>query len=230
MAKKLVVVATLVFGSLLLSSSAWGDSVPISNASFETVGAPLSYACGTGCAFNAGPIPGWNVTSGGSWEPGSYFSSIPDGNLVAYTNGGTISQTLTGQSVLANSTYTLDVFVGDRTDQQNGAYTLSLDTLLNGVLTTLCTTSGNALNITPGTFQLESCTYESGTNIPAGTLEIVLSSGGQQLDVDDVSLTAVDPPPTSAPEPSSILLLAAGLLVVFGALNRTKTRGFRFVA
>jgi hypothetical protein len=132
--------------------------------------------------------------------------------------------------VLANTTYTLDVFVGDRTDKQNGAYTLSLDTLLNGVLTTLCSTSGNALNITPGTFQLESCTYESGTNIPAGTLEIVLSTGGQQLDVDDVSLTAVDPPPTNAPEPSSILLLAVGLLVVFAALNRAKTRGFRFVA
>ena len=68
----------------------------------------------------------------GSFQPGSYFSSIPDGNIVAYTKtGGFISQTLTENSVLADSLLTLTVFVGNRTDTVNGTYTLSLDTILN---------------------------------------------------------------------------------------------------
>jgi len=41
---------------------------------------------------------------------------LPDGSILAYTNGGSLSQTLTGISLLANSTYTLSVDVGRRFD------------------------------------------------------------------------------------------------------------------
>src|SRR5215471_8697464 len=143
-----------MIGLCLLGGTAYADNIAVNNASFEATN-PLNIGCGTGCAYNYGPIPGWS-TSGpsGSFQPGSFFSSVPDGNIVAFSNTGSISQTLAA-SVLANTVYTLTVFVGDRTDHLNGLYTLSLDTILNGVLTTLCSVSDNAANIPAGSFQSE---------------------------------------------------------------------------
>jgi len=89
---------------------------------------------------------------------------------------------------------------------------LSLDTILAGVTTTLCTFSGNASSIAHGTFQLEGCTYSSGgSGFPSGDLflKFTATSGGQ-LDVDNVSLTVQSP--TGVPEPSTVLMLSIGML------------------
>src|ERR1700756_4819342 len=83
----------LLFLSILVlvcfTSPAFANSIPIVNASFETTN-PLGTPCGTGCAFNVGPIPGWTITGGiaGSWQPSSaYFSApVPDGSIVAFSN------------------------------------------------------------------------------------------------------------------------------------------------
>lgn len=210
----------------ILSGTAWADNIPVANPSFETLGAPLSYSCGTGCTYNYGPIPGWSTIKGaGSFQPGSLFSAIPDGSLVGFANAtNSISQTLTGNSVLANSTYTMSVYVGDRSDGLNGNYTLSLDTILVGVTTTLCSVTGNSSSITPGTFQLEGCSYTSGSSVPAGNLYLLFTANTGQLDVDNVSLTA------SVPEPSSVLLLGFGMLFLVATLFMHRKKELQLTA
>ena len=205
MKSRLLVCCVLVGCLSLLGSVAWADGIPVQNASFETTNA-LTSTCGTGCAFNWGPIPGWTMTgSGGSFQPNStYFNlPLPNGNVVAFSSGGTISQDL-GVSLLPETTYTLSVFVGERLDQLNTNYSIAL---MAGS-TTLCTFSGSNASITPGTFADETCTYQSGATVPTGDLSIVLRSAGVQSDFDNVSVNANVP----VPEPSSMGLLAVGLL------------------
>ncbi len=231
MLKKLALGITFVLCMTILSSTVWADNIPIANSSFELTGAPLSYACGTGCAYNYGPIPGWTTIQGaGSWQPGSYFSAIPDGSLVGFANAtNSLAQTLTGTSVLANSIYTLNVYVGNRTDNLNGIYTLSLDTILGGVTSTLCTTTGNASRIASGTFQLEGCTYTSSSTVPAGALYLLFTANTGQLDVDNVSLT-LQSATTSVPEPSSVLLLSVGMLFLLSTFVVCRKKELRLTA
>jgi hypothetical protein len=209
---------------LLFSGVSLADSIAIQNSSFE-ISNPLTEPCGAGCAYNYGQIPDWTVTGGqsGSAMLGNYFSSpLPDGDIVAFSNGGTISQTLTGTSLLANSTYVLSVFVGDRPDNMVTDYSLSLyagSTLLG----TFADSNGA---ITPGTFEQEFLTYTTGSSVAAGDLTIELTSVGAQSDFDDVQLTvnraensvgdlAVDTP-VAAPEPSTLLMLGSGIFGLMG--------------
>jgi hypothetical protein len=232
MSKKLALASMLVISLTILSGTVWADNIPIVNPSFESIAGPLGYGCGTGCAYNYGPlpgIPGWTSSDGGSWLPGSYFSSIPDGSLVAFTNAtGSLTQTLTGTSVLSNSLYNFSIYVGSRTDGKSGIYNISLDTILGGTTTTLCNISGNAANIALGTFQLETCSYLSGSNVPSGNLFLQLTAVTGQLDVDDVSLTVQ--PASSVPEPSSVLLLGVGMLFLAGTFMVRKSKEVRLAA
>jgi len=216
MSKKIALASILVICMTILSGTVWADNIPIVNPSFETTAGPLNSTCGPGCAYNYGPvpgIPGWSSPAGGSWQPGSYFNSIPDGSLIGFANAqSSLTQTLTGNSVLANSLYTFSVYVGERTDALYGNYTLSLDTILGGITTTLCSVSVNGSSITRGTFQLETCSYLSGSSVPGGDLFLQLSAVSGQLDVDNVSLTVL--PASSVPEPSSVLMLGVGMLLL----------------
>lgn len=225
MLKKLALASAFVLGMTILSGTAWADNIPIVNPSFETNPGTLTPNCSLGgptCAYNSGPIFGWSTASGGVWLPGTYFNSVPDGSLIGYTNAPSpLSQTL-GNSVLANSVYTLSVFVGDRTDGGSGNYTLSLDTILGGVTTTLCSFTGNASSIGSGMFHVEGCNYVSLSSVPSGVLYLQFSANTGQLDVDNVSLTVQSA--TSVPEPSSILLLGIGMLFVFFTLMVRKKR------
>jgi hypothetical protein len=208
-------VATAV--AVLAVSPLYADTaITIQNASFETYN-PLTSSCGTGCAFNSGPIPGWTGT-GGSWEPNStYFSAPPpDGNIVAYTNGGTISQDL-GTTLLSNSIYTLSVFVGNRLDGDSGVYSIAIyagGTLLDSL-------SGSGSSIPAGTFADEIFAFSTGSTVTPGDLSIILSNpSGGQADFDNVSLTVA--PSTAVPEPTPLVLLVAGVAFVglFSLLRR----------
>ena len=208
-----VATAVAVFGV----SPLYADTpISIQNASFETYN-PLTSACGTGCAFNHGPIPGWTGT-GGSWEPNStYFNTPPpDGSIVAYTSGGTISQDL-GVTLLSNSIYTLSVFVGNRLDGDSGIYSIAIDaggTMLDSL-------SGNSHSILAGTFADEILIFSTGSTVTPGDLSIVLSNpSGGQADFDDVTLTVA--PNAAVPEPTSLVLLlfGAAILGLFSLLRR----------
>jgi hypothetical protein len=195
--------------------AAWADGVTVLNASFETPYA-LNISCGLGCAYNGGSIPDWTITgTGGSFQPNSTYLNLPlpNGSIVAYSNGGTISQIL-GVTVQPDSTYTLSVYVGDRLDDEVATYSIALD---DGS-TTLCSTP-TASNgaIKPGTFADVTLTCSTGATVAPGDLEIILTSGGTQIDFDNVALSV------QTPEPASCLLLCIGLgsMIVFFRSRRT---------
>ena len=211
----------VLIGLALLGSPVRADSIAVTNGTFSqvnsTVGLPDS--CGTGCSYNEATIPGWTSNPGfvtGSFEPNaSYFSSVPapDDGIIAYTNGGTLSQELV--PLAPDTTYTLSVDVGDRLDGTSGDYTISL---VDGS-TVLCSYSGDSDTIAPGTFADETCSFSTGATVPSGDLTILLSGDGDaatQADFADVTVVT--------PEPTSLALLASGLfsLVLFGGLYRRK--------
>jgi hypothetical protein len=191
----------------------WADSIPIVNPSFEMIDPahPLVYTC-PNCGFwNYGPIPGWTINgAAGAWQPSSaYFTSpVPDGSTVAWSDGGTISQTLSA-SLVPNMTYTLSVDVGHRLDGFGANYTIALyagSMLLSSI-------TGSNTTITMGTFQDQSFSYFSGGAPLSGPLSIALISSGKQTDFDNVRLTAT-------PEPGSLALLATGLGLMILVLRR----------
>jgi len=204
-----------VFVLASVAARAWADVVPVNNASFETIDPlnPLNQPCGTGCAFNVS-IPSWMVSgSGGQFQPGSLFftSPVPDGSIVAYSNGASISQTL-NTSLTADTTYTLSADIGRRTDAAGNDYTIAL--YADGTLLKSLTASTNTIK--PGTFLEQSLTYTSGAMPPAGKLEIVLSTvGPRQVDYDNVQLDA-----STVPEPATLSLLAAGCGLTLFVLRR----------
>ena len=207
------VLYTLALGLFLSNGVAWGDSVPVQNASFEdTSTSPLTFPCAgpETCLYNAGPIPGWVFTGAtGLFEPSSaYFNlPLPDGNILAYTNAGSISQTLTGIPLLPNSIYTLSVDVGRRKDvgPLDASYSISLD----AGSSFSCTTGGPIGNAGSGAFFDQILTCTTGATVPSDFLEIVLTGSGRQVDFDNVQLNVV-----SAPEPSALVLMLTGLGVV----------------
>jgi hypothetical protein len=218
------VVLTLL--AVLFGGVAMADNIAIQNSSFETTN-PLDNPCGTGCAYSIGAIPDWTVSgaqTGTVTFNSTYYSTpAPDGTVVAYTNGGTISQTLTGISLLPNSIYTLSVFVGDRLDNLVTDYSFSLSAG-GTVLNTFSASNGD---ITPGTYQQEFLTYTTGAVPTPGDLGISLSSVTGQADFDNVQLTVFpaeqgynDDPPVSTPEPASFLMLGLGLLGIAGVAIR----------
>jgi hypothetical protein len=200
------------------TTPAFADTIPVTNASFETISSsnPLVYTSPGIGTWNIGPIPGWTSTGvAGSWQPGSGALNlpVPDGNIVAYSNGGTISQML-GASLVDYTTYILSVDIGHRLDGVNGYptdYTIALfagNMLLNSV-------SGSSSPIPLGTFATQSLSYTAGTTSPSGNLAIVLTSTGIQSQFDNVQLSA-----TPVPEPGSLALLATGLGLAFFIFRR----------
>jgi hypothetical protein len=193
----------------LLTTGAWGDAIPIQNASFEATN-PLLASCTGACAYNFGPIPGWSITGAtGSFAPSStYFSlPLPDGSIVAYTNGGSISQTLTGISLLPNSIYTLSVDIGRRFDVFAAGYSLSLTDGSN----VFCTSGDSNASVPAGTFVDVTLTCATGSSAPAGFLGIDLTGAGRQIDFDNVQLSVVSA--VSTPEPGALALTFVGLVM-----------------
>jgi hypothetical protein len=203
----ILVLCALMLCLFFCNPVAWADSVPVQNPSFEITG-PLTTTCiGPGtCLYNAGPIPGWTISGAlaGSFEPSSYYFNLPlpNGSILAFTNGGSISQTLFGISLQPDSTYTLSVDVGHRLDGDIANYSISLD----AGSSVLCTTSGSNGSAAPGTFIDAILTCTTGASVPSGFLGIVLAGSGVQIDFDNVQLNVV---PT--PEPSASVLMLTGL-------------------
>ena len=91
--------------------SAMGQAIPVDDPGFEETAL-------TACSFTGafGPSSAWRVPagSGGAWRPGNCWDmQPPEGLQVAYSNGGTVVQTLATPAI-AGATYTLRVMMGNR--------------------------------------------------------------------------------------------------------------------
>jgi hypothetical protein len=228
MGMKIFYITVLLICFALVGSSAWADSVTVNNgtfADFNTLN--LTAGCDSGCAYNAGPIPGWTIDgNGGSWQPGPtgpgtpYFSQpVPDGSIVAFING-TLSQDL-GVTLTPDTFYTLTVDVGDRLDGFQGGWSIALED--GGA--PMCTNSGATASVAPGTFAAETCSFETGATVPSGDLFIVLGGTGAGDNATFADVTV------NTPEPASVALLGIGLFLValVGVFYKRKL-GFRGVA
>jgi hypothetical protein len=137
-----------------------------------------------------GPIPGWtNSGNSGQWQPGNNplsFNYIPDGSTVAYSNdpGGTITQTV--GTVAPNTTYTLRVDLGLKSDGYDSLGTVAL---------LIGSTPVYAIGVapTPGNWSTFTATYTSTAADIGQTLTIQLIATGNQSDFDNVRLTASIP-------------------------------------
>jgi len=167
-----------------------------------------------------GNLNGWTVT--GNMTTFGYIggASPTAGNSMLLANtSGTVSQALTGQSVQADTLYTLAVDLMSRTDSLPAdGYLIEL---YAGV--TLLSSDNNSINYVgwPGTYQYRTSlvTYARGTtNLPTGDLTIKITgtgTGGQEW-FDNVRLWS-----TPIPEPGTVALLGMGGL---GVLLRRRRR------
>lgn len=219
--------STRVFGIFILSAigiapAAFAGIVPITNASFEDP--PIA----AGAIVNGAPTA-WTVDSpaSGYWNPATgpndgsnYFSSVPDGNQIAfagYDESADINQVLT-TTLAADTTYTLTYFVGARYDMPFSEYTVSLEDS-NVVLA-----SDSGASPAAGAFVQRTIVYTSGAS-SGGLLDIdIYATGadalgdGAQADFDLFSLTSAGA--SGTPEPASLILFGAALIAIGGSRYR----------
>ena len=207
--KKIVAVAMAATLSLLALQELGATPITIDNSSFEdTGGVVLSDG---GFTTDGSGLPGWTIGpltgSVGLFKPaGIFFSSIPDGEHVAYSHGPDISQLLSA-TLTANTRYTLTVGVGDANNTPFGGYNIRL---LAGGLT--LAEDSNSLLPPNGEFLTSTVVFDALPGDPriGQSLEIVLDSFSLETSFDLVTLDA------SAingvvPEPTTLLLLGLGL-------------------
>jgi hypothetical protein len=198
--------------TLAFASTAFATSIFVNNSSFETLpvgGLPIAgYAGGV---YSIAPIPGWvNGGTSGQFQPGTvpnaYYNTLDLGPTEAYTNGGTISQTV-GATVQVGVVYTLLVDLGARLDE---GFASVADLLING---NRYVATGTPLL---GGFATFTATY-TGLVADAGdsiTIELSDPTGTGQGNFDNVRLSNNL---SSVPEPATWFTCLAGLAI--GALR-----------
>ncbi|MFM7909208.1 MAG: PEP-CTERM exosortase interaction domain protein, partial [Microcystis sp.] len=192
---------------LTVANNSFENPVITAPSGFTTVSSGTSnnwtFTGGSNQGF-ANPTIGQNA--GNSWYgPSPSPGIIPDGNQIAWSNGGTISQKLSA-TLQTNTIYTLTAYVGNRLGLNFPGYNIQLyagDDLL---------ASNNGVTPADGTFAPVTVSYTSGISVtPGQALEIRLTSLSgviAQTNFDNITLDAA-----SIPEPSAILgLLGFGLL------------------
>jgi hypothetical protein len=156
------------------------------------------------------PTKSENLTNNGLYYD---LQPVPDGDQVAYSNGGIIAQQLSAV-LQPNTQYTLSAYIGRRKVIDFAGNSIEL---LAG-----STVLAASPSVTPaaGTFQLVTLNYASGVSDPliGQALTIRLKSLGIQTNFDNITLDA-----SPIPEPSAILgLLGFGLLGIGSTLKQKR--------
>jgi hypothetical protein len=193
--------------SALCTPAAQATAIAVANHSFE------SQVLADG--INVVGIAGWS-SGGGVFNPlvgptGSFSNPVPDGNNTAWLNGGSVSQVLNA-FLLANSTYTLQVEVGDRRDSTFPGYSVSL-TAGGHVLATESALTPNDGFLT----SVISFTTQATNPYLGQLLGITLHSNGIQTNFDNVRLDV-----STVPEPASTAMMLAGLAWLGMAARRRR--------
>jgi len=200
---------------MIFISNGFANVIPVNNPSFETLpagGLPIPGYLGGD--YSVAPIPGWiNSGSSGQFQPGGpsgivpnlYYNTLSVGPTEAYTNGGTISQTV-GATVGVGITYTMLVDIGYRFDESAFGPVAVADLLING--NQYFATGAETL----GGFATYMATY-TGLAADAGdpiTIQLSDPSFPGQGDFDNVRLSN-NVTTATVPEPQSVALLEAVL-------------------
>ena len=154
------------------------------------------------------PTKSENLTNNGLYYD---LQPVPDGDQVAYSNGGTIAQQLSAV-LQPNTRYTLSAYIGRRKVLAFPANSIRL--IAGNTLV-----SSNSVTPAAGTFQRVTVSYTSGgvgDPLIGKPLHIYLAAFGAQANFDNVTLDA-----SPIPEPSAILgLLGFGLLGIASKLQQ----------
>ncbi|MBY0399519.1 PEP-CTERM sorting domain-containing protein [Myxococcota bacterium] len=180
--------ALLVSIGLLSTSSAWAQTVAISNHDFESPG------LAAGSFTNAVP-PGWTFVDGFPSETGVFHPTIgswgyvaPSGNQLLYLNGTTVEQQL-ATNVVAGETYLLAVDVVRRPSFWNPAYRIDFfagNVLLGSDVATLVPAVGGS--------RVSLLKYTAGSVDPAVGKALRVRLGGlTQTNFDDVRVYVPEP-------------------------------------
>ncbi|MCG3170775.1 MAG: hypothetical protein CALGDGBN_02343 [Pseudomonadales bacterium] len=216
----------LLTGAMLLSAASQAYVISVTNASFEDEPTTWGNTDATYGQWSNSFLPGWSFSSTGgpegTWQPGSLmFSSIPDGNQVAYVNssggvGSAIWQT-TSEIIQAGYTYTLAVMVGTRNTAYGAPYDGAKISLLGG--TSVLASTQLATPPSAGGWSLLTLDFTAALADAGKTLQIRLEGmgTGSQTNFDNVSLTAV-------PLPAAAWLFGSALLGL-GLAKRRAARG-----
>jgi len=205
-------------------ASGFATVITVNNPSFETLPATgLPIGCGADCFFSESDsgIPGWEIAPGsvvrtGQFQPGTqdgnltFFNSLSEGITSAYTNGGTIFQTVL-PAVQDGQIYTLTVDLGHRNDIPS--FDSSADLLVGGPGGQVFMATGTPPPL--GGWSTFTARFV-GTDANEGEpITIQLIGSPPQGNFDNVSLTSVP-----VPEPSSMLLLGSGVLGLAQVIRR----------
>jgi hypothetical protein len=207
--------ALLMAGLLLSAAGLSADVIPVNNPSFENTTGISFVSCGTGCAFSTTGVPQWtsSTTATGLFQPSpSQFSFLPDGITTAYSNGGTISQTV-GATVQAGLIYTLTVFLGQRFDLPGTGFQSTANLLLSGPGGSVVVPATGSTPA-PGSWSQFTAKFVGSATTAGDSITIQLGAAGIQGNFDDVQLSVI-------PEPGSIVLLGLGFagLLAIACLN-----------
>lgn len=225
MNKKAIALIGLLALLIVPQGTVWASPITVQNYSFETDSPPNYPPWYTYTNYGSSNYHISDWTLSGSHDQGTfiptipgklYKTSLPDGSHMAYSNGGTISQTLSA-TLTANVVYTLQVYVGDRLDSNFPGYAVELYAGSNLL------SVENSLTPTRGQWLLSSQTYNATGSSPglgeALTIKLVGNYvAGEQVNFDYVTLDA-----SSVPLPSTVLLLGSGMVGLLALRRRKKS-------
>jgi hypothetical protein len=186
----------------------YAGTVAINNASFEADVLGLT-------AFTNDFLTGWTVVAAGpdlagAYHPNTFTDAIPDGVNTAYLNpGGMFYQDVA--ALAANTTYTLGVFVGQRTDIPLPSYNIELlDATTSLVLASGIPSAPGAGHFVHFNLMFDSAAFASSVGDP---IRIEFSATGTsaviQINFDEVTMT--NSSDSTVPEPRSFGLTLLGL-------------------
>jgi hypothetical protein len=187
--------------------------IDILNASFENPGLSDDEHSPTIADWNIGVSKGAGVFNPTS----AHFTGgdVPDGVQTAYLNDGAIGQWLDSY-LTVNTTYTLKVDIGHRSDTSFPGYMVELVVKeISG--STAIALDDSTLTPSPGEFATSIVSF---TALPGDPnlnkrLGIRLTTDGVQTNFDNVRLDAT-------PEPSTIFLMCLGILGLLGIIIRRR--------